>query len=146
MGKLQIIVDSAGNKIVMIPDIIFSNKQNIEWKDVKSYLGKYVGETVEMTQTGDMIYIGKKFPDEYASSKYTRRAKGARVKAKANAVQGVREMIEIAIEKTFHKNHKEKHSSDAACGWYYYTTRLHYQYMIMKRKQGITMCTTDVWL
>ena len=84
---------------------------------------KYVGETVEMTQTGDMIYIGKKFPDEYASSKYTRRAKGARAKAKANAVQGVREMIEIAIEKTFRENHKEKRSSDAACGWYYYTTR-----------------------
>ena len=24
----------------MIPDIIFSNKQNIEWKDVESYLEK----------------------------------------------------------------------------------------------------------
>ncbi len=90
LEKLEITVDSAGNKIVIIPDI---------------------------------IYIGKDFPDEYAGSKYTRRAKGARAKAKANAVQGVRELVEIATEKTFRENYKEKHNSDAANGWYYYTTR-----------------------
>jgi len=55
--------------------------------------------------------------------KYTRKTKGARAKAKANAVQGIREMIEIATNKTFRENHKEKHNSDAGKGWYYYTTR-----------------------
>ncbi len=123
LAKLEIMVDSAGNKIVIIPDIIFSNKQNIDWKEVEVYLEKYIGEMVEITHTKDIIYIGKDFPDEYAGSKYTRCARGARAKAKANAVQGVRELIEIATEKTFRKNHKEKHNADAANGWYYYTTR-----------------------
>jgi len=123
LEKLEITVDSAGNNIVIIPDIIFSNKQNIDWKEVEDYLEKYIGEIVEITQTSDIIYIGKDFPDEYSGSKYTRRAKGARAKAKANAVQGVRELVEIATEKAFRENHKEKHSSDAANGWYYYTTR-----------------------
>ncbi len=34
-----------------------------------------------------------------------------------------RELIEIATNKTFRENHKEKHSTDARNGWYYYTTR-----------------------
>ena len=32
-------------------------------------------------------------------------------------------MVEIATNKTFRENHKEKHKSDARNGWYYYTTR-----------------------
>lgn len=123
MERLEIATDSEGNKVVIIPDIIFSNKQNIEWKEVEAYLEKYIGEIVEITQSSDIIYIGSSFPDEFAGSKYTRKTKGARAKAKANAAQGIREMVEIASEKTFRENHKDKHNSDAANGWYYYTTR-----------------------
>lgn len=65
----------------------------------------------------------RKFPDEYAGSKYTRAAKGARAKAKANVAQGIREIIEIAVNRTFRENHKGKHGADAGKGWYYYTTR-----------------------
>lgn len=69
------------------------------------------------------IYIGNKFPDEYSSSKYTRKTKGARAKAKANASQGIIEMLEIATNKVYRENHKEKHEGDAEKGWYYYLTR-----------------------
>lgn len=123
MGKPEIILDEKGNKIVLIPDIIFVNKQNINWKEVEIYLRQYVGEIVKIVETEDIIYLGKDFPDEYTGSKYTRKTKGARAKVKANASQGVREMVEIATEKTFRENHKEKHNSDAENGWYYYTTR-----------------------
>ncbi|MBS5064299.1 MAG: hypothetical protein KHZ58_11025 [Hungatella hathewayi] len=123
MEKPAIIRDNTGNKIVLIPDIIFINKQNIDWHNVEKYLEGYVGERVCITETEDIVYLGKEFPNEYTGSKYTRKAKGARAKAKANAVQGIREMVEIATEKTFRENHKEKHSSDAMNGWYYYTTR-----------------------
>ncbi len=61
--------------------------------------------------------------DEYSGSKYTRKTKGARAKAKANAAQGIKEMIEIATEKVHLENHKDKHSEDAQNGWYYYVTR-----------------------
>ena len=49
--------------------------------------------------------------------------KGGRAKAKANAAQGIREMVGIATDKRFRENQKEKHSGDASNGWYYYTTR-----------------------
>ena len=120
---MEMILDESGNKVVMIPDIIFTNKQNIDWNEVESYLKQYIGEIVVMAESRDVIYLGKNFPDEFTRSKYTRMIKGARAKAKANAAQGIREMIEAATNKTFRKNHKKKHSADAGEGWYYYTTR-----------------------
>lgn len=123
MKKLEIAQDKCGNKIVLIPEVLFTNKQNIDWNEVEKYLKRYVGEIVTMAESKDIIYLGKNFPDEFAGSKYTRNAKGARAKVKANAVQGIREMVEIATDKTFRENHKKKHNSDAKNGWYYYTTR-----------------------
>lgn len=52
-----------------------------------------------MAEGKDIIHLGKDFPDEFAGSRYTRKTKGARAKAKANAVQGIREMVEIATQK-----------------------------------------------
>ena len=43
MAKLEIVKDSEGNKIVLIPEILFFNKQNIEWELVEQYLEKYSG-------------------------------------------------------------------------------------------------------
>ena len=43
MDKLDIVTDESGNEVVLLPEIIFSNKQNINWNDVEDYLGKYVG-------------------------------------------------------------------------------------------------------
>ncbi len=123
MKKPEVVQDESNNKVVLIPDIIFVNKQNINWNEVEVYLEKYIGESVIITDSGDTIYLGNAFPNEFAGSKYTRTAKGARAKAEANAVQGIKEIIEIATNKTFRKNHKEKHNSDAGNGWYYYTTR-----------------------
>ncbi len=120
---MKVISDEIGNKIVVLSDIVFKNRQRIDWKEVEKYLKKYVGSIVEIIETKDVIYIGRDFPDEFAGSNYTRSLKGARAKAKANASQGVIEMIEIATGKVFKENYKSKHQSDAANGWYYYTTR-----------------------
>ena len=123
MDKLDIVTDESGNKVVLLPEIIFSNKQNINWDDVEDYLGKYVGELIEIAETRDIIYIGNKFPDEYGGSSYTRKTKGARAKAKANAAQAIPEIIEIATSKTAEENKKEKHSRNAKNGWYRYDAR-----------------------
>jgi hypothetical protein len=69
------------------------------------------------------VYIGSDLPDEYANSNYTHRLKGASAKAKANATQGLPEMIEIASGKQFEENRKEKHNKDAQYGWYRYESR-----------------------
>ena len=51
MDKLDIVTDESGNEVVLLPEIIFSNKQNINWNDVEDYLGKYVGELIEIAET-----------------------------------------------------------------------------------------------
>ena len=74
-------------------------------------------------ETQDLIYIGKDLPDEYSSSKHTRGLRGTLAKAKANATQGIPEMIEIAGGKRYKANMEQKHYRDARYGWYRYDTR-----------------------
>ena len=121
--NVDIVENINGNKVVVIHDILFKGKQSIKWSDVEEYLKKYIKESYLIKSTADMVYIGKDLPDEYAHSKYTNILKGANAKAKANAVQGIPEILEIADEKEYEENNKEKHSKDAKYGWYSYVTR-----------------------
>ncbi len=43
--------------------------------------------------------------------------------AKANSSSVIKEMIEIATNKTFAENYERKHNTDAKFGWYRYDTR-----------------------
>ena len=62
-------------------------------------------------------------PDEYSGSKYTAKLKGALAKAKANAAQGIPEMIEISENKRCQENLERKHDKNAKFGWYRYDSR-----------------------
>ena len=121
--KIDVVEDLDGNKIVMIHDIRFIGRQSIEWTDVEKYLKQYVGEAHIIESTNDMVYIGADLPEEYAHSNYTNTLKGANAKAKANAAQGIPEMLMIADEKEYETNRKDKHLKDAKYGWYSYVTR-----------------------
>lgn len=121
--KKNVIQDEEGNSIVIINEIIFKGKRNVNWKYVESYLKQYVGEFYTIGQTNEVIYLGTDMPDEYAHSEYTGSLKGTNAKAKANAVQGLGEMLEIAINENYKMNTKQKHSVDAANGWYRYESR-----------------------
>ena len=63
-----------------------------------------------------VIYIGSDLPDEYTGSNYTYKFKGTVAKAKANATQGIKEMIEIATNKKARANDKEKHKKETKFG------------------------------
>ena len=119
----SIIKDLEGNKTVVIHDIIFKGRQDIKWDDVEQYIKRYIGEIIEIAETGDIVRIDSDFPDEYAGSKYTRKLKGTLAKAKANAAQGITEMVEIATNPKQRENLTEKHMFNARRGWYYYDTR-----------------------
>ena len=121
--NINTIKDADGNTIVIINDIIFKGKRNIRWQDVKEYLLQFVGDFYEIASTNDIVYIGKDLPDEYAGSMYTYKLKGTIAKAKANASQALPEIIGIAKTKHLRENNKEKHSKDAAKGWYRYDSR-----------------------
>ena len=121
--NVSIIEDLNGDRIVVINDIIFKGKRKIKWNDVEEYLQRYVGEFYEIADTKEIIYIGTDLPDEYAHSNYTHILKGANAKAKANAAQGLPELIKIADGKKFTENYKVKHNVDAMYGWYRYSSR-----------------------
>lgn len=121
--NVNVITDLNGNKIVLINDIVFKGKRSINWKDVEEYLRQYVGEFYEIADTNEIVFIGADLPDEYANSNYTHNLKGASAKAKANAAQGLPEMIEIATGKEYQENKKDKHNKDAKYGWYRYESR-----------------------
>lgn len=120
--NVSIIQDIDGNNIVVINDIRFKGKRSINWREVRAYLKEYVGDFYMVASTGDVIYIGADLPNEYSGSKYTHSLKGTNAKAKANATQGIPEMIEISTGRYFRENNKGKHNWSARNGWYRYDT------------------------
>ena len=84
---------------------------------------KHVGEFYVIEETKDVVYLGKDLPDEYADSRYTSSIKGGNAKAKANAVQGIGKMLEIAANRSVKSNTKQKHMVNAANEWHRYESR-----------------------
>lgn len=121
--KVNVIEDLDGKKTVFIHDILFKGKRSVNWDEVEIYLKQYVGEFYTIDDSNDVIFIGSDLPDEYAHSNYTHILRGANAKAKANAAQGLPELIEIAGGKVFTRNYKAKHNIDAMYGWYRYESR-----------------------
>ena len=121
--KVKIIKDKNDKKIVMLSDILFKGKRSLSWDEVKNYLKQYVGKAYEIAETNDIVYIGNDLPNEYTGSRYTYKLKGAVAKAKANAVQGIPELIEISTGGHYRENTKQKHYLNAKLGWYRYDSR-----------------------
>ena len=121
--RINIISDSDGGQIVVITDIRFKGKRNINWKEVEQYLKEYIGDCYEVVETADQIFISSDFPGELKGSKDTRRLFGANAKAKANATQGIPMLLQCATNRRWQENYKGKHNVDAKYGWYRFTTR-----------------------
>lgn len=121
--NVSVVKDLSGNNVVVIHDIIFKGKRSVPWNDVENYLKRYVGDFYQIADTKEIVYIGAELPDEYAHSEYTDILKGMNAKAKANAAQGIPELIEIASGKRYTANTKAKHRKDAKFGWYKYESR-----------------------
>lgn len=121
--NISVIKDADGKNIVFINDIRFKGKRSVNWNDVKEYLEEYVGDVYTIAATNDVIYIGAELPYEYTGSRYTNSLRGGQAKAKANAAQGIPELIEIAVGKHFRENKGNKHQWNARHGWYRYDSR-----------------------
>lgn len=118
--RVSIETDAKGEKLVVIQDILFKGKRNINWKQVEKYLWQYVGGVYQVEETRDKIGVGKEFADEYTGSKDTAQLRGALAKAKANAAQGIPELLTIACNRRFKENLNPKHSQNVMKGWYRY--------------------------
>lgn len=98
-------------------------KKKEDWDEVEKYLKEYIGRFYEIEENCEKIFISSDFPDEYASSESRLSLKGATAKAKANAIQGLPELIRIATNETYSENTKKKHVKNAKFGWYRYDVR-----------------------
>lgn len=121
--NVSVITDPEGKKIVLINDIRFKGKRREEWKEIEQYLIEYVGKYYEIEESSEIIYIDSDFPDEFANSESRTSLVGLVSKAKANASQGIPELIQIATNPSFSENTKKKHGKDAKYGWYRYDVR-----------------------
>lgn len=120
---ISIINDEQGRNIVVINDVRFRGRQGIDWEEVEKYLLQYVGESFEILETSDVVYVGNEFPSEFKGSEDTRRLKGANAKAKANSTLQLPILLQYATNKRWQDNFKSKHSIDAKFGWYRFTSR-----------------------
>lgn len=123
--NISIIQDEDGKSIVLINDRKFRGLTKDDWKAVEHYLMRYIGDFYEISACSEKIYIDKDFPDEYANSQSRIALKGARKKVKAEAVQGIPELIKIATpqDSVWEANKDQKHHEDAKNGWYRYYVR-----------------------
>lgn len=121
--NVTVIIDANGKKLVLIKDIRFKGKRQIDWDDVKQYLEAYVGDYYEIAENTERIFIGSELPEEYTESESRKNLMGANAKAKANAATAIPELIQVATNPIFEENHKEKHNKNAKYGWYRYDVR-----------------------
>lgn len=129
------IISLDGKKIVEINTIIFSSKRKIDWDGVEEYLKQYVGNSYKIDENDEVVYIGTDFPDEYAHSNYSIKAKGTIGKAKANLSQAIPELVQTATNIVFRENNAEKHAKNAKYGWYRCT--IHFSLPITNDKKEI---------
>ncbi len=108
--NVNIITDADGKKLVLINDIRFKGKRQIDWDNVKRYLEGYVGDYYEIEENAERIYIGNELPEEYTESESRKSLMGANAKAKANAATAIPELIQIASNPAYEENRKEKHN------------------------------------
>lgn len=90
---------------------------------IRNYLKEHIGEYANLIESGQKVYFGKDLPGEYTQSKATQNLSREAKKTKGQASQNLDEMIEIATGRSWKKNTKEKHATDAKYGWYRYDTR-----------------------
>ena len=101
---VNVIENLDGKKTVIIQDIRFRGKRNINWTDVERYLVEFIGDIYYIAENNnEEIYIGRDLPSEYTGSSYTKHLKGMVAKAQANASVGIPQLIEIATNPRFEK-------------------------------------------
>lgn len=133
--NIVVALDENGHEVVVINNIIFYGKKNIPWEMVEKYLKRYVGKAVIVSESGEEIQIGADFPDEYKGSHDTMTLRGLNAKAKANAVQGIEQMIHISRKISEMSNLKDKNMNKAKYGWNRYLTR--FALPVMTEKNNI---------
>ena len=111
-----------GDEYIKIESLLFPGT-NPDLKKVEEYINKTFKEEYIVRESQDIIRIGSKFSSEYCGSLYTKKLRGALLKAKANAVQALPDLIVSAKNKRWNENKAEKHIRNASKGWFRYDVK-----------------------
>ena len=66
---VNVIENLDGKKTVIIQDIRFRGKRNINWTDVERYLVEFIGDIYYIAENNnEENYIGRDLPSEYTGS------------------------------------------------------------------------------
>ena len=121
--KFSIKKDTKGNNVVVIDEsVINANTPNIR-KAIADEIKTHIGEYYRIAESGYKIYLGKDLPGEYTRSKSAASLEKKLYIDKGKATANIDELIEIATNRSWVANRKEKHNKDAKYGWYKYDTR-----------------------
>lgn len=123
-NRVEVITDLDGTKIALIKNIEFKGSSKEEWREIEKRLVEQVGNCYKIANTNEVIYIGSDFPDEFTSGKDKVALKGANLRAKANVVQAIGELISISNNRSFSPDYGGKHKDKAKNGWFRYDTRI----------------------
>lgn len=125
--SFDVATDNNGNKVVVMFDNVLKNTNSNIHQSIANNIAQNIGKYYRIIESGQKVYIGKDLPGEYTQSEYTKNLiKNHRrkiLRAKHQAIQNFGEMIEIATNRRWEENKKQKHKKDAKYGWYRYTTR-----------------------
>ena len=106
-------------KRIEIHKVLFPGKKP-NMKEVERYIVSFIKNEYVVEETYDVIRIGSRFASEYCGSLYTKKLKGAALKAKANASSIIDKLIISATNRRWIENKDDKHINDAKLGWYRY--------------------------
>ena len=144
---VNVIENLDGKKTVIIQDIRFRGKRNINWTDVERYLVEFIGDIYYIAENNnEEIYIGRDLPSEYTGSIYTKHLKGTVAKAKANASVGIPQLIEIATNPRFEKNTSRSTLEMLSSDGIDMILDLHYRYLEKMVKLTGSMSFMQVYL
>ena len=120
--------DKQGNDVVVIDENIFNGKLDTEkpHEYIAEFIATEVGNSYKIIESGQSVFIGEDLPGEFTHSKYTQKLRATRkdlLNAKNQTAQNLGDLVEIATNRKWEKNTKEKHNTDAKYGFYRYTTR-----------------------
>lgn len=75
--NVEIVTDDNGNKMVLIKEIMFKEKHNINWNEVKDYLWVFVRASYKIEKIAEIVHIGRELPEEYIESESRKALMGA---------------------------------------------------------------------
>ena len=122
--NVEIVKTLDGTKVVVVKKIIYRGKTKSEWDEIEKQLLEHIGDCYKISNTSEFIYVDTDFPDEFTRGKDKVSLRGANLKAKANIIQVLGELIEIADNKAYSVDYGDKHGLKAKNGWYRYDTRI----------------------